>query len=54
MCSLLNICSVNLLNNPLELNAPFQIEIIFEVFEYIKEGLYYFLFISNCFFFFRS
>lgn len=39
MCSLLNICSVNLLDNPLELNAPFRIEIVFEVFEYIKEGL---------------
>lgn len=37
MCSRLNICTVNILDNPAKVDTPFKVEITFEVFEYLKE-----------------
>ncbi|KAI1704159.1 ASF1 like histone chaperone domain-containing protein [Ditylenchus destructor] len=37
MCSRLNICTVNILDNPSKIETPFKVEITFEVFEYLKD-----------------
>lgn len=38
MASLVNICSVNVLDNPSKFTDPFKLEITFEVFENLAEG----------------
>ena len=43
MCSRINVVSVQVLENPAKPTDPFKMEITFEVFENIKEGLSFML-----------
>lgn len=38
MSARLNVCSVDVLDNPCKITDPFRIEITFEVYEHLPEG----------------
>jgi hypothetical protein len=47
MSSRVNVCAVNFLDNPAGFVDPFKVEIVFEAFEYLPHGMFWFMYFRN-------